>query len=194
METTDILMDMRELLESNIKQALMKPYYVKSYNGAGKTIGGNQIISPSISNTGNLASQIQVKIDSFDDGVALYVDFGSADNYAYFVEYGRRPGKYAPFSVIDKWMLQRGLSGTRDKKGRFIKRKALRFLINRSIKQHGYSGRYFLKTAVDKSLESILEKYGEVAEQFIIDYFESTGIIGEYFNTKEDTRFQRRVL
>lgn len=45
--------------------------------------------------------------------------------------------KMPPAAPLDRWVVQKGLKSARDKKGRFIKRKSLVFLIRRSIFRFG---------------------------------------------------------
>lgn len=179
----DILNEMADLLERNIKTSLDNPYISRSYD---RTIVKASV--PSISNTGNLRNQVKVNVVETPDGIGLVVDFGTAENYAWFVEYGRRPGKGVPLGVLNKWVVQRGLSGLRDKKGRFIKRRSMIYLINRSIKQHGYAGRLFLQNAINMSLEQIEEKFGAAAEQFILDFLDKSGITGTFSGTQDNTQ------
>ena len=45
--------------------------------------------------------------------------------------------KMIPTSAIDKWVVRKGLEGTRDEKGRFISRQSLKFAIATRIYQAG---------------------------------------------------------
>tara|TARA_R100000655_G_C2890206_1_gene176920 strand:+ start:47 stop:571 length:525 start_codon:yes stop_codon:yes gene_type:complete len=52
--------------------------------------------------------------------------------------------KQPPSGVLDKWVVRKGIA-PRDKKGRFINRKSLVFLIARSIKSKGIQGLSFFQ-------------------------------------------------
>ena len=165
-----IMNDIAKLLQDNIKGQLLKPYPAKTYSGQLKPVGGagKTAISPRYA-SGNLYKQTRVYWESdFEDGTPnLIVDFGDAD-YWNFVNYGRKPGRYPPLFVIDKWVKQKpGFQGARDEKGRFIQRKSLVYLIRRSIAQYGYYGIQFLDKAVNETIDKIADDLGEAAKQYI---------------------------
>ena len=96
-------------------------------------------------------------VTSNDSSVTLTFEFGRASDYWDFVDEGVRgaggfkgsgrargqnsPFKYStkmpPRRFIDKWIVSKPLRAARDKSGRFIARKSLAFLIQRSIFQRG---------------------------------------------------------
>lgn len=53
-------------------------------------------------------------------------------------------------AAINKWTVQKGINGIRDKKGRFIKRKSLQYLITRSIYLSGIKANFFLQNHLKK--------------------------------------------
>jgi hypothetical protein len=63
--------------------------------------------------------------------------------------------KSIPPSAIDKWVIKKGLSGTRDAKGRFIPRSALKWLIARSIHRKGLSHSGFFSIPLEQNLEEL---------------------------------------
>lgn len=164
------LKDIAQSLQNNILGQLKKPYASKTYSGQNKPVSGKgrTPVSPRYA-SGNLFRQTKVYWESdFEDGQPnLVVDFGNADYWEY-INYGRKPGRYPPLFAIDKWVRQKpGISGIRDEKGRFIKRKSLVFLIRRSIAQYGYYGIQFLDNAVNETIEQITDKLGEAAKEYI---------------------------
>ena len=66
---------------------------------------------------------------------------------------------------IDKWMYARGIQG-RDKKGKFIKRKTVNFLIRRSIFQHGTKASLFFTKPFESAYKDLL---GEVSDAYALD-------------------------
>ena len=69
--------------------------------------------------------------------------------------------KMPPKGAIDRWVVQKGISGTRNARGQFIKRKSLVFLIRRSIFRFGirpldYFSPFF---------KNINDLQGKIAEQ-----------------------------
>ena len=117
------------------------------------------------------------------DSVTLEFEFGNADDYWQFVDegvrgtpqerpinkdgkpYPRKKGKRAansPFSFnakmpprrfIDKWVVKKGLKGIRDKSGRFISRKSLVYLIQRSIFYNGLQRTQFFSRPFTQQLK-----------------------------------------
>tara|TARA_Y100000593_G_C4221452_1_gene292089 strand:- start:339 stop:899 length:561 start_codon:yes stop_codon:yes gene_type:complete len=63
--------------------------------------------------------------------------------------------KSIPPSAIDKWVIKKGLEGTRDAKGRFISRSALKWLIAVSIHRKGLSHSGFFSIPFKKNLEDL---------------------------------------
>jgi hypothetical protein len=78
-----------------------------------------------------------------------------------------------PSSVLDKWVVKKGIA-PRDKKGRFITRKSLTFLIARSIGRNGIKSLSFFQ----KPLGLGLKQYGadllENVKEDIIDTLNET--------------------
>ena len=78
--------------------------------------------------------------------------------YAYYVEFGRKAGKYPPFRFIYEWVRQRHL--TSDPK----EEKSIAYLIQRKIGKLGTKPTPFLKPAFEKNkrlYESVLKKGAE---------------------------------
>jgi hypothetical protein len=71
--------------------------------------------------------------------------------------------------AIDRWSVQKGLSGVRDEKGRFIPRKTLNFLRARSIAMYGYKGTNFVDKAIQKLLQNVETEFGDAAKQYVED-------------------------
>ena len=63
--------------------------------------------------------------------------------------------KQPPTGVIDKWVVRKGLKGSRDKEGRFIKRKSMVFLIARSIKRNGIKSLSFFQKPLGLGYEKL---------------------------------------
>tara|TARA_R110000868_G_scaffold409748_1_gene695878 strand:- start:10 stop:555 length:546 start_codon:yes stop_codon:yes gene_type:complete len=110
--------------------------------------------------TGKLQGSLKHKVEETKDGFELkflasrYATFvnkgvsGTKVRRTYIDEKGRRKvspyrfKKQPPTLFIENWIKTKGIKG-RDKKGRFIKRKSLAFLIARSIKKKGLRGLSF---------------------------------------------------
>ena len=106
------------------------------------------------------------------DSVTLEFEFGGAADYWAFVDEGvkgaggfkgsgRARGQGSPFKystkmpprgVIDRWIVSKPLRAGRDKSGRFISRKSLAFLIQRSIFQRGLERTQFFSKPFTQQL------------------------------------------
>lgn len=128
--------------------------------------------------SGKLSKSLDYKITKNSDG-GVTLDFLGLD-YARFVDQGmqgKTSSAKAPFSPyrfgsgsasgtwkqftasLDKWIVKKGLEGIRDEQGRFVSRKSLRFLIQRSIYLYGIKPSFFFtnplqanKSALNKDI------------------------------------------
>jgi hypothetical protein len=162
-----VLNEIAALLKGSLVRELEIPRRSTTYGGPGKPglpkpVSGKYPtpISPPIA-SGNLIRNINIKfVENPLAGAPELVMEMPIEGY--FVNEGRRPGRYPPVGPIDKWVRQKqGIKGIRDAKGRFIPRKTLVYLIRRSIGRYGYGGNDFINKAYDKIQQQVLEKYGD---------------------------------
>jgi len=115
-------------------------------------------------------NSIQISFEMEDYG--FYQDRGvkgvksgkSLDGYRYTRRGGQGSLKgMPPSSAFDKWNVKKGIA-PRDKKGKFIKRKSLNFLIARSIFEKGIKPTLFFTKPFEKFYkrlpQELVEKYG----------------------------------
>ncbi len=105
-----------------------------------------------------------------DYGVKGKVSSAKAPNSPY--QFGSGTGKKGGLRAsIDKWVVRKGLAGTRDKQGRFMTRKQMVSMISRSIYLKGTPETKFFRNAFETSYQSldenIVEKYGLDVESFL---------------------------
>tara|TARA_R100001530_G_scaffold104917_1_gene73150 strand:- start:1970 stop:2506 length:537 start_codon:yes stop_codon:yes gene_type:complete len=134
---------------------------------------GKQILNAK-GKAGKLSESLKYRLEATSKGYNLI--FKGAD-YATFVDKGvsgtkttrtfhnvfgkreRSPFKYTtkqpPASVLDKWIVKKGFGEIRDKKGRFISRKSLQFLLARSIKSKGLASSSFFSKPMSVELARI---------------------------------------
>lgn len=134
---------------------------------------GKQILNAK-GKAGKLSESLKYRLEATSKGYNLI--FKGAD-YATFVDKGvsgtkttrtfhnvfgkreRSPFKYTtkqpPASVLDKWIVKKGFGEIRDKKGRFISRKSLQFLLARSIKSKGLASSSFFSKPMSVELAKI---------------------------------------
>ena len=106
--------------------------------------------------------QISFEMDDYgfyqDRGVQGTKSGKSLDGYKY-------TNKMPPPKAFDKWIVKKGFKDTiRDKKGRFVKRKGLAFIIARSIFEKGIKPTLFFTKPFEKYFKrlpnELVEKYG----------------------------------
>ena len=74
--------------------------------------------------------------------------------------------KMPPASAFSQWVVRKGLDGVRDKKGRFIKRKSMQYLIARSVFMYGIKPSMFFTKPFEKGFERLPE---ELQNKFVKD-------------------------
>jgi hypothetical protein len=87
--------------------------------------------------------------------------------------------KQPPTGIIDRWVVRKGLKGSRDKEGRFIKRKSMVFLIARSIKRKGIKGLSFFQKPFGFAMKDFDVLFGQALKQ---DIEEAWSKVAEKFN------------
>ena len=100
------------------------------------------------------------KISFLSEKYGEFIDKGVKGAKSTYPESSASPFRYTtkqpPSSVFDKWSIRKGIA-PRDKKGRFISRQSLNFLIARSIKNKGIRATLFFT----KPFERGLDLYGD---------------------------------
>ena len=134
---------------------------------------GKQILNAK-GKAGKLSESLKYRLEATSKGYNLI--FKGAD-YATFVDKGvsgtkttrtyhnvfgkreRSPFRYTnkkPHpSVFDKWIVKKGLKGTRDEKGRFVSRKSLKFALREHIFQKGIASSSFFSKPMSVELARI---------------------------------------
>ena len=101
--------------------------------------------------TGRLYNSIRYNVSS--DGS---ISFSYAEEGKY-VESGRRRGaRFPPPAPILKWIKIKGIKGRDRTTGRFIKDKALVFLIQRAISRDGIKPVPFMQLSIDKATQQLM--------------------------------------
>ena len=126
--------------------------------------------------SGKLANSLDYDLKVYPSG-ALELNFKSED-YAKFVDKGvkgkkssakapQSPYQYTnkmpPTKALDKWVVRKGLKGTRDEKGKFKKRKSIVFGVAKSIQLYGLPATKFFSKAFEKH-------YGKLPADFTKAY------------------------
>jgi hypothetical protein len=82
--------------------------------------------------------------------------------------------KTIPTKSIDKWVVRRGIKGSRDEKGRFIKRDSLKYLIAKSIYEKGIKASLFFTKPFEKAFDNLPKEIIDAYALDIDEFFEFT--------------------
>jgi|TARA_R100000081_G_C4814071_1_gene173389 hypothetical protein len=135
-----------------------------------------------------LFNEFDYLVTNTGETVTLEFVFGKAEDYWQFVDEGvkgvggfkgsgRARGQGSPFKfsnkmpprrAIDKWIVTKPLKAGRDERGRFVSRKSLAFLIQRSIFQRGLQRTQFFSRPfteqLDKQTDNITKAFADDIE------------------------------
>ena len=152
----DNIQDLLNDFRSNVIREAKKN--LSSQNTSGKL---SRSLSSVVKESKN-SIQISFEMEDYgffqDRGVQGTKSGKSLDGYKY-------TNKMPPPKAFDKWIVKKGFKDTiRDKKGRFVKRKGLAFIIARSIFEKGIKPTLFFTKPFEKFYKrlpnELVEKYG----------------------------------
>jgi hypothetical protein len=165
---------LKKAIQEQLKTSRTHKTFSRNFNGTNKTVGGTYgpFNSAPIS-TGTLYRSVNVywEKDVEDGDPNLIVDFGEAD-WWYWVDLGRKPGKFPNITALTKWVKDKPIGQFRDSKGRFISRDSQVYLIGRSIKEYGYGGTNFMEKAWESLRDDFESNEGPLAD-YIFEYIDS---------------------
>ncbi len=138
--------------------------------------------------TGALYKGIDIKL--LADKGEYAVELIMKEDYWQYVDLGVRGAKRSPYpkqkqspfaytnkmpppGALDRWVVKRGLEGVKDKKGRFIKRKSMVFLIRRAIFTRGLKPTRFI-TDTGERIENNKKLIDRIGQAYATDI--ATGI------------------
>lgn len=174
------------LLRDAIKAELLIERPSKAYNGQPKPISGSGPTPYSKRRyTGRLYNSVEVEFVEVEGQLKLQVSFPDAPEW-YWVNYGRQgkrdnpANKYPPLSAIDRWVVAKpGINlSVRDRQGRFIERKSLVYLIQRSIGEYGYFGIRFIDQAIRKTQRKLQDEFGELVAAYFTNIINENILVG----------------
>lgn len=146
---------LNKMVEDIVRRNLYKPYpYGVKYKGQGPKVASSNLVR-SIKSTFNIPT--------------MELDL-SMEDYAQWVDEGRRPGKGVPIDPLMQWIREKGLKGRDKKTGKYITNESLAFLISMGIKHYGIQPTNFLKTSA-KQIESSQE-INDLLEEIIAEYIQ----------------------
>ena len=155
---------------TNVKEELNRfAKYVISQSRANLT-RGKKNSSKELYNS--LDSNVKVSKNSFEltflmEEYGVFQDKGVKGTKSNYVENKDSPFSYKskggknglkgmpPPKAFDKWIVRKGLKGIRDKKGQFISRKSLQFMIARSVFEKGVKASLFFTKPFKKAFKGL---------------------------------------
>ena len=155
---------------SNVKDELNRfAKYVISQSRANLT-RGKKNSSKELYNS--LDSNVKVSKNSFEltflmEEYGVFQDKGVKGTKSNYVENKDSPFSYKskggknglkgmpPPKAFDKWIVRKGLKGIRGKKGQFISRKSLQFMIARSVFEKGVKASMFFTKPFEKAFKGL---------------------------------------
>jgi len=131
----------------------------------------------------SLDSNLKVSKNSFEltflmEEYGVFQDKGVKGTKSNYVENKDSPFSYKskggknglkgmpPPKAFDKWIVRKGLKGIRDKKGQFISRKSLQFMIARSVFEKGVKASLFFTKPFEKAFKGLNK---ELVEAYKLD-------------------------
>ena len=131
----------------------------------------------------SLDSNVKVSKNSFEltflmEEYGVFQDKGVKGTKSNYVENKDSPFSYKskggknglkgmpPPKAFDKWIVRKGLKGIRDKKGQFISRKSLQFMIARSVFEKGVKASMFFTKPFEKAFKGLNK---ELVEAYKLD-------------------------
>lgn len=131
----------------------------------------------------SLDSNVKVSKNSFEitflmEEYGVFQDKGVKGTKSNYLENKNSPFSYKskggknglkgmpPPKAFDKWIVRKGLKGIRNKKGQFISRKSLQFMIARSVFEKGIKASMFFTKPFEKAFKNLPK---ELVESFALD-------------------------
>jgi hypothetical protein len=172
-----LLAEIASMVKKSLVLQLNTKRPVRTYDGRQKTVNGRPVPMSPPRASGNLIKNLNVYwVDSeFESKPELIIEL---PDYYYFVEQGRRPGRFPPLNLISTWAkIKKEVPRFRDKKGRFISNEQRTYLIGRSIAKYGFGATPFIDDAIADALPKILPKLGDAAASFLENVINENRII-----------------
>jgi len=155
-------------------------YLKKAFDRFGRTVvdkARNNLSNQGKSVSGKLSKSLDYSMKESASGDSFSFSF-LMEEYGEFQDKGvsgikkryNTPYSYKkdmpPRGPLDKWAVRKGLQGIRDDKGRFISRKSLVYLIQRSIYYKGIKPSYFFSKAFKLEFKRLPQ---DIREAFQLD-------------------------
>lgn len=167
--------DIANLLVDNIRYYLRQSWQSQGYGGSPNKMGiGPKIASSKLYN--NITPQIEYDEDGFPVSFNIIME-----DYWYWVDEGRKPGRFPPVNAIATWILEKGINFA-PVNGKIPTLEQKTYLIGRSIAEKGTAGTDFTTLATDKTLNDAIDMFGEEFASQIQDFLDQRLFVAESQN------------
>ena len=123
-----------------------------------------------------LLNSVETTVKRNDDEFIVSINL---EDYWYYVENGRGPGKFPPIDKILEWIRVKPVIPYSDSRGRLPTEEQLAFLISRKIAEQGTEGKHILYETVDELNRYYLPKLQQSLDNdFNRFYYEIDTYIG----------------
>lgn len=164
--------DIADLLVKNVRFYLDQNWQSQAYGGSPNKDGiGPKRATSSLYN--NISTEIEYDSDGFPESFVVLME-----DYWFWIDEGRRPGRFPPVNAIRKWVLDKPIN-FRPIDGNIPTLDQKTYLIGRSIKEKGYAGTNFTELATEKTLNEAIDIFGEEYASQIEDFLDQRLFIGK---------------
>jgi len=163
--------EIADLLVENVRYYLKQGWQSQGYGGSPNKMG----IGPKIA-TSKLYNNITPRIEYDDDGFPESLNI-IMEEYWYFVDEGRKPGRFPPVSQIRQWILDKPVN-FQPINGNIPTLEQRAYLIGRSIAEKGTAGTNFTELATERTLTMAIDKFGEAYAEQIEEFLDLRLFVG----------------
>jgi hypothetical protein len=147
-----------------------------------------ELVKEKKNTTNKLSDSLEYKVNRYKDSIDVLF---SMEKYGFFQDLGvsgkkvkyNTPYSYGskmpPSKAFDQWVIRKGLKGVRDKKGKFIPRKSLRYLVARSVFNNGIKPSYFFTKPFQSAFKFLPQ---ELRDAFVFDIEQDEKFFPENMN------------
>lgn len=163
--------EVADLLRTNIRKVLAENWQSRGYGGTPQKNGiGPKIASSNLYN--NIDYDIQYDENGFPESFNIIME-----DYWFWVDEGRKPGKFPPVTQIRNWIIEKGINFP-PVNGRVPTLEQKTYMIGRSIAQKGTAGIDFTTIATEMTLNQATELFGEAYAEQIEEFLDLTIFLG----------------
>jgi len=119
--------------------------------------------SKNLYNTLGAEREIEITDDHFSVKIGI-------EDYAWYLENGRGPGKFPPVDKIKEWIEVKPINPTPLSNGKTPSVEQLSFLISRKIANEGTEGQPFFEPAKEQTIREFEDKINQAVEEDVSNF------------------------